>query len=51
MGHIITCIMTIAGVGLAKLLLREVEGLHGLPRTIASDSEHQFASTSQRQIF
>jgi hypothetical protein len=45
MGHIIPCHTTIDAVGLAKLILREVVHLHGLPRTIVSDRGLQFALT------
>jgi hypothetical protein len=41
---------TIDVVGLAKLFLREVVRLHGLPRTIVSDRGPQFASTFWGQI-
>jgi len=48
MRHFISCHTTIDAVGLAKLFLREVERLHGLPKTIISDSGSQFASTFWR---
>jgi hypothetical protein len=37
MRHFIHCHTTIDAVGLAKLLLREVVRLYGLPKTIISD--------------
>jgi len=50
MRHFITCHTTIDAVQLAKLFLREVVCLHGLPRTIVSDRGPQFASTFWGQI-
>jgi hypothetical protein len=50
MRHFIPCHTTIDAVGLAKLFLREVVHLHGLPRTIVSDRGPQFASTFWGQI-
>jgi transposase InsO family protein len=50
MRHFIPCHTTIDAVGLAKLFLREVEQLHGLPTTIVSDQGPQFASTFGGQI-
>jgi transposase InsO family protein len=48
--HFIPCHTTIDAVGLAKLFLREVVRLHGLPKTIGSDRGPQFASTVRCQI-
>jgi hypothetical protein len=50
MRHFVPCHTTIDGVGLAKLFLREVVRLHGLPKTIVSDRGPQFASTFWGQI-
>ena len=50
MRHFIPCHTTIDAVGLAKLFLREVVRLHGLPRTIVSDRGPQFASVFWGQI-
>jgi transposase InsO family protein len=50
MRHFIPCHTTIDAVGLAKLFLREVVRLHGLPKTIISDRGPQFASTFWGQI-
>jgi hypothetical protein len=50
MRHFIPCHTTIDVVGLARLFLQEVVCLHGLPRTIVSDREPQFASTIWGQI-
>ena len=44
MRHFIPCHSTIDAVGLAKLFLREVLRLHGLPKTIVSDRRPQFSS-------
>jgi hypothetical protein len=44
MRHCIPCHRTIEPVCLAKSFLREVVRLHGLPTTIISDQEPQFAS-------
>jgi hypothetical protein len=43
MRHFIPCHTTMDAVGLAKLFLREVVCLHGLPETIVSDRGRQFA--------
>jgi transposase InsO family protein len=51
MRHFIPCHTTIDEVGLAKLFLREVVCLHGLPKTIVLDRGPQFASTFWGQIF
>ena len=45
MRHFIPCHTTINAVGLAKLFLREVVRLHGLPKTIVSDLGPRFALT------
>jgi hypothetical protein len=50
MRHFIPCHMTIDVVRLAKLFLREEVHLHGLPKTIISDREPQFARTFWGQI-
>jgi hypothetical protein len=50
MRHFIPCHTTIDAVGLAKLFLREVVRLHGLPATIVLDQGPQFASTFWGQI-
>jgi hypothetical protein len=50
MGYFIPCHTTIDAVGLAKLFLREVVCLHGLPKSIVSDPGPQFASTVWGQI-
>ena len=50
MQHFIPCHTMIDAVELAKLFLREVVPLHGLPRTIVSNRGPQFASTFWRQI-
>jgi hypothetical protein len=50
MRHFIPCHTKIDAIGLAKLFLREVVLLHGLPRTIVSDQGPQFASTIWGQI-
>ena len=51
MRHFVPCHTTIDAVGLAKLFLREVVRLHGLPKTIVSDRGPQFASTFWGQIY
>jgi transposase InsO family protein len=50
MRHYIPCHTTRAAIGLAKLFLREVVRLPGLPRTIVSDRGPQFASTFWGQV-
>jgi hypothetical protein len=50
MRHFIPCHTTIDAIGLAKLFLREVVRLHGLPKTIVSDRGPQFASIFWEQI-
>ena len=50
MRHFISCPTTIDAVVLAKLFLREIVRLHGLPRTIVSDQGPQFASTFWGQV-
>jgi transposase InsO family protein len=50
MHHFIPCHTTIDAVGVAKLFLREIIRLHGLPVTIVSDGGPQFASTCWGQI-
>jgi len=50
MGHFIPCHTTTDAVGLARLFLREVVYLPGLPRTIVSDRGPQCASTFWGQI-
>ena len=50
MRHSIPCHTTIDAIGLAKIFLREVVRLHGLPRTIISDRGPRFASTFWGQI-
>jgi len=50
MQHFIPCHTTIDAIEMAKLFLREVVGLHGLPATIVSDRGPQFASTFWGQI-
>jgi transposase InsO family protein len=50
MHHLIPCHTTIDAVGLAKLFLREVVRLHGLPKTIVSERGRQIASTCWRPI-
>jgi hypothetical protein len=50
MRHFIPCHTTIDAVGLAKLFLREVVHLDGLPRTIVLDRGPQFASTFWGQV-
>jgi hypothetical protein len=49
MRHYIPC-HTTREVGLAKLFLRKVVRLHGLPKTIVSHQGPQFASTFWGQI-
>jgi transposase InsO family protein len=51
MQHFIPCHTTINAVGLAKLFLREVVWLHGLPKTIVSDQGPQFATTFWEQMW
>jgi transposase InsO family protein len=50
MRRFIPCHTTIDAVGLAKLFLREVVRIQGLPRTIVSDRGPQFTSTFCVQI-
>jgi hypothetical protein len=50
MRHFIPCHTTVDALVLAKLFLREVVRLHGLPKTIVSDQGPQFASTLLGQI-
>jgi len=50
MRHFIPCHTTIDAVGLAKLFLREVVRIYGVPVTIVSDQSPQFASTFWGQI-
>jgi transposase InsO family protein len=50
MRHFIPCHTTIDAVRLARIFLREVVRLHGLPRTIVLDRGPQFASTFWGQI-
>jgi len=50
MRHFIPCHTIIDAVGLAKLFLREVVRLHGLPRTIVSDRGPQLALTFWGQV-
>jgi len=50
MRHFIPCHTTIDAVGMAKLFLREIVRLHGLPATIVSDRGPQFASTFWGQV-
>jgi len=50
MHHFIPCHTTIGAVEMARLFLREVVRLHGLPATIVSDRGPQFASTFWGQI-
>ena len=50
MRRFIPCHTTIDAVGLAKLFLREVVLLHGLPRTIISDQGSRFALPFWGQI-
>jgi len=50
MRHFVPCHTTIDAVGLAKLFLREVVRLHGLPKSIVSDRGPQFALTFWGQI-
>jgi len=45
MGYFIPCHTTIDAIELAKLFLREVVRLQGLPSTIVSDHGPQLAST------
>jgi hypothetical protein len=45
MHHFIPCHTTMDAIGLAKLFLREVVCLYGLPRAIVSDRGPQFGST------
>jgi len=48
--HFIPCHTTIDTIGLARLFLREVVHLHGLPQNIVSDPGPHCASTFLRQI-
>jgi len=50
MRHFIPCHTTIDAAGLARLFLRDVVHLHGLPKTIVSDRGPQFALTFWGQI-
>jgi len=50
MRHFITCHTMIDAIEMAKLFLREIVRLHGLPATIVSDRGPQFASTFWGQI-
>jgi len=50
MRHFIPCHTTIDAIEMAKLFLREMVRLHGLPATIVSDHGPQFASTFWGQI-
>jgi hypothetical protein len=50
MRHLIPCHTAIDAVGLAKMFLREIVRLDGLPRTIVSDRGPQFASTFWGQV-
>jgi len=51
MCHFIPFHSTINAVEIAKLFLREVVHLHGLPATIVSDRGPQFVSTCWGQIW
>jgi len=51
MRHFVPCHTTVHAVGLARLFLRDVVRLHGLPKTIVSDRISQFASTFWGLIF
>jgi hypothetical protein len=50
MRHFVPCHTTTDAVGLAKLFLRELVCLHGLPAKIVSDRERQFPSLFWGQI-
>jgi len=50
MRHFFPCHTTIDAIEMAKLLLREIARLHGLPATIVLDRGPQFASTFWAQI-
>jgi len=50
MRHFIPCHTTIDAIEMAKLSLRQIVRLHGLPATIVSDRSPQFASTFWGQI-